>query len=171
MKWASWMAWTAMLGLVCGGLACSPKPETLLQADRLIGSTPEELIERLGEPKEQRAETSGSFGFLSWDDIEGTRVLVIVRDGKGRYVSYQFKGMESFDEQKALELIGVELPDEPPEEVPRSRAKRWQPFGPYERLTINPDTRLISVGTHPASLVDREGGEVPSGSTDARKGE
>lgn len=160
MKGGGWMAWAALLGLVCGGLACTPKPETRLQADRLIGSTPEELIDRLGEPKEERAETPGSFGFLSWTGIEGVHVLVLFREGKGCYVSYQFKDMAPFDEQKALALIGVELPDQPPEEVPNSRAKRWQPFGSYERLTINPDTRLISVGAHPSSLVDRQAGEV-----------
>jgi len=129
-------------------LSCSSKPETLLQVERLIGGTPEELITRLGEPKQNRAETEGDFGFLSWPDIEGTQVLVVVKGGKGVYVSYRFVGMETFDRDAALALIGVEEPDAEPQPVAGSRAQRWQPFGEYERMTINPDTRLISVGSH-----------------------
>jgi hypothetical protein len=140
-------------------LSCSAKPETLLQVERLLGGTPEELIARLGEPKQNRAETEGDFGFLSWPDIEGTQVLVVVKEGKGVYVSYRFVGMEAFDQAAALALIGVEEPDADPKPVAGSQAQRWQPFGEYERMTINPDTRLISVGSHPIA----KGSAAPAG--------
>jgi hypothetical protein len=58
----------------------------------------------------------------------------------------------------------MEVPDAAPEQMPRSRAKRWMPFGPFERLTVNPDTKLISVGTHPSFRVksgDEELGPAP----------
>lgn len=142
-------------------LSCSSKPETLLQVERLLGGTPEELIARLGEPKQNRGETEGDFGFLSWPDIEGVQVLVVVKGGKGVYVSYRFVGMETFDREAALALIGVEEPDMEPKPVAGSRAQRWQPFGEYERMTINPDTRLISVGSHPIQT----GSAAPAGAS------
>jgi len=137
------------LWALLAAFSCSSKPETLLQVERLLGGTPEELIARLGEPKQNRAESEGDFGFLSWPDVEGIHVLVVVKEGKGVYVSYRFVGMKSFDRAAALALIGVEEPEEEPKPVAGSRAERWQPFGEYERMTINPDTRLISIGSHP----------------------
>jgi hypothetical protein len=149
---------TMLSWALLAALSCSSKPETLLQVERLLGDTPEELIARLGEPKQNRAEIEGDFGFLSWPDIEGTQVLVVVKGGKGVYVSYRFVGMETFDRDAALAIIGVEEPDMEPKPVAGSRALRWQPFGDYERMTINPDTRLISVGSHPIQKGSGAGG-------------
>lgn len=138
--------------LLCGlvaGLSCAPRPEPLLGADQLLGSTPEQLSARLGEPLMHSEENPNHYGAMRWTDIEGVDLLVIVKGGVGTYVSYHFTGMESFDEAAALDRIGVEPPDAAPVAVPDSRAQRWQPCGEYERLTINPDTKLVSIGSHP----------------------
>jgi hypothetical protein len=164
MKMLSWTAGAALVALLVNGVSCSFKKEALLQPERLLGSTPERLIARLGQPKQHQEEHGAQFGFMRWPDIQGVHVLVIVKGGTGEYVSYQFRAMEPFDETKALALIGVELPEADPKPVPGSRAKRWQPFGKYEHMTINPDTRLISMGLNPSSLADPEEGkaEVPA---------
>ncbi|MFH1568084.1 MAG: hypothetical protein ABIL09_08810 [Gemmatimonadota bacterium] len=143
----------ALAAILLGGLlvlaACSRGPEPRLKAARLLGSEPEELKARLGEPRVHREEQGTHYGSMRWEGIEGVDVLVIIKGGKGSYVSYQFSGMEPFDEAAALARIGVDLPEQAPQQVPDSRARRWQPFGEYDRLTINPDTKLIAIGTHP----------------------
>jgi hypothetical protein len=131
------------------GVGCTSEPEPLLAAGRLIGSTPEDLVSRLGQPEEERGEVQGQYGFMRWLDIQGVRVLVVIQEGKGSYVSYRFPGTELLDEAAALETIGVELPDTPPESLGDANAKRWQPCGAYGRLTINADTRLVSIGSYP----------------------
>ena len=40
-------------------------------------------------------------------------------------------------------------PQNEPERIDESQAKRWRPFGKYARLTVNPATKLISIGAHP----------------------
>lgn len=151
MPLISWTVRALFVALLIG--SCSWRPEPRLKPERLIGSTPEELIARLGQPKQYQEEAATeNFGFMIWPDLEGIHVLVIIKGGKSRYVSYQFKEMEPFDESKALALIGAKRPKAPPELIPRSQAKRWRPFGQYERLTINPDTKLISIGSHPSLL-------------------
>ena len=149
---------TALLGTIyLGFLACSSQPENPLQFDRLIGSNPDSLIARLGAPKQHKEESVDGFGFMRWLDIGGVHVLVVIREGKGEYVSYQFRTMEPFDEQRALEMIGIGKVSASFDTIPRSRAKRWMPFGEYERLTINSDTRLVSVGKYPSpSIAEQE---------------
>ena len=147
----------ALLTLLWLACACSPEPETLLQADRLIGSTPGELTKRLGEPRVHNEETPNHFGSMRWEDLDGADVLVIVKGGEATYVTYHFSGAGPFDEADALTRIGVSLPESPPERLGDGGARRWQPCGNFERLTINPATRLISVGAFPLASADSEG--------------
>jgi len=143
----------AMPAILLGGMlaawSCASNPEPLLDADQLIGSTPEQLSARLGEPLTHSEENPNHYGSMRWQGIEGVDILMIIKGGKGTYVTYHFTDMEPFDEAAALAQSGVELPDTAPELVANSQAKRWQPFGEYERLTINPDTKLVSIGSHP----------------------
>jgi hypothetical protein len=57
--------------------------------------------------------------------------------------------MEPFDEGKAFEMIGVEAPEEGWKYVAGTKARRWSPFREYEKLTISPKTKVISIGTDP----------------------
>lgn len=142
--------WAIALGLaLLMGASCSREPQPLLSAHELIGATPETLVQRLGEPRMERDENGPHFGAMRWVDVEGAEVMAVIVGGVATYVSYQFKGMEAFDEAAALERIAVELPAAEPLKLGDGAARRWEPCGPFERLTVNPETRLISLGTHP----------------------
>jgi len=150
---------TLSVVLLCTLLAaasCGTEPEPLLKAGRLIGSTPEQLIARLGEPQLHRAERGPHFGALRWADIDSVEVLVIIANGTGSYVSYQFVGMEPFDEAAALKRVDVILPKTAPEQMGDGGARRWEPCGEFVRLTINPATKLVSIGSHPWRGVEEE---------------
>lgn len=151
--------WLPLAGLaLLVATSCGLEPKPLLSAHKLIGGTPEELVERLGEPKVNRQERGPHFGALRWADLDGVEVMVVIQSGKGTYASYQFQGMEPFDEGAALARIDVRLPASEPQELGDGGARRWEPCGDFERLTINPGTKLISIGSHPwnASGVDGE---------------
>jgi len=144
------VGWRAVALVAALALAtCAPKPEPLLDADRLIGSTPEQLGTRLGEPRVHNEETSTHYGSMRWSAIEGVDLMVIIKGAKATYITYHFVDMKPFDEAAALAQCGVELPDAEPQLISNSPAKRWRPCGVYERLTINPDTKLLSIGKHP----------------------
>ncbi len=146
--------WTG--GLVCllACLACGSGREAepsgpRLSPQHLLGRTPQQMVAHLGRPQSQRDEVSGHYGFLRWPDVDGVSVMAIVSGGKGVYVSYQFSPEDPFDEEVAFARLGLEIPDEPPAPLSDRGAKRWHPFGPYERLTVNPETRLIAIGSYP----------------------
>ena len=144
-----WARWSAIVPMLWAVWACSPEPRPLLSAHELIGSTPEQIIERLGEPRLNRPERGPHFGALRWADLEGVEVMVIVKGGVGSYVSYQFVAMDPFDEAAALARVDVEPPNEEPRILAGGQARRWEPCGPFARLTVSLETRLVSVGPHP----------------------
>ena len=135
------------IALLLLGVSCAP--EKRLDAHILLASTPPALQARLGEPKQDREEIEGHIGFMQWEDIEGVKVFAAIKNGKVVYVTYNFAAMESFDEAEAFNTIGIDPPKNEPKHIKKSKAKRWQPFEKYDRLTVNPDTKLISIGAHP----------------------
>ena len=137
-------------------VSCSPEPEgvcqvaeNVLNACEVLGSSPEELQERLGEPKQYRKETEHRFGFMRWPDIKGVRLFVAIREGKAVHVAYGFQGMDSFDEVEAFHLIGVKPPMKKPDWEGERGAKRWKPFGKYDRMTVNPYSKYVAIGITP----------------------
>ena len=132
-----------LLVLAAGFYACGQE-ETLLDAHRLLGSTPAQLTARLGETGQSREETERVPGFMTWRNIDGVRVHVVIQRGQAIYVAYTFVD-PPFDEDEALRLIGVVRPKAEPQRI-GVEARRWRPFGKYEKLTINPATRVVSLG-------------------------
>ena len=143
MKWSGFCP----LATVFLGLACAP--EKPLDAHALLASTPAAVQVRLGEPKQYREETERRMGFMRWEDVGGVKLFAAIKQGKIVYVTYNFAALEPFDEAAAFRTIGLDPPDDEPQKIDKSEAKRWRPFGKYARLTVNPATKLISVGAHP----------------------
>ena len=143
------MKWSGLcpLATVFLGLACAP--EKPLDAHALLASTPAAVQARLGEPKQYREETARRMGFMRWEDVGGVKLFAAIKQGKIVYVTYNFAAMTPFDEAAAFRTIGLDPPDNEPQKIDNSEAKRWRPFGKYARLTVNPATKLISVGAHP----------------------
>ena len=144
MKWSGFCPLATVLLL---GLACAP--EEPLDAHALLASTPSAVQARLGEPKQYREETEKHVGFMRWEDVGGVKLFAAIKQGKIVYVTYNFAAMEPFDQAEAFRTIGLDPPQNEPEKIDNSQAKRWRPFGKYARLTVNPATKLISVGAHP----------------------
>ena len=119
--------------------------ETYLDVHFVLDSTPEELIERFGEPTSYNPEREGILGNLLWKDVSGVRVLAVIKDGQCAYVHYTFKELEPFDENEALQIVGIERPEYEPQLFSKKGAKRWQPFEQYERLTVSPRVKGVSV--------------------------
>ena len=145
MKSVSCIAFIAV-AILFFGLSCAPKKKESppLDAYEILGSTAEKLIERLGPP------TQYSEGrLIRWKNSHGVRVFARITHGKVSYVAYTFEEMEPFDEARAFAMIGVEPPKEGGENIGETRARRWSPFGKYEKLTLSPRTKLISIGKDP----------------------
>ena len=157
--------------MVCGVLllsSCSKKEEhaehdspptsgktagkTFLDVHFVLGSTPDELIERFGEPKPYIPERKGVSGNLVWKDLYGVRVFTVIREDKCAYVHYTFNELEPFDEEKAFRIVGIERPKHDPQLIPRSEAKRWKPFEQYDRLAVNPKIKSVAVRAYPFKL-------------------
>ena len=130
--------------LIWASCAEKKKSEKPLSAYELLGSEPDDLLERFGEPTQYRKGT-----LIRWKSFNGVRIFAHIREGKVGYVAYTFEAMKPFDEQKALQMIGIELPEEGGKYVAGTKARRWSPFGEYQKLTISPRTKLISIGTDP----------------------
>lgn len=141
-------------------LTMSCAPEKRLDAHALLGRTPAALQARLGEPKQHREEIEDRMGVMNWTDVEGVKVFAAIKKGKAIYITYNFISMDTFDEAAAFRTIGVKRPEAEPEKLSKSNARRWQPFETYDRLTINPDTKLISIGSHPFADLPEEQGPV-----------
>ena len=134
-------------------VSCSREPAPL-DVHEILGRSAAELIERWGEPGQHVPASEGRFGHLLWVDVldTGVRVFVVIKGGEVSYVSYRFEEMDPFDEDEALRLIGAERPDAEPQTMTTPGARRWRPYGPYEKLTLNPRTRFISVGSDPVRV-------------------
>lgn len=132
------------------GVSCSREPAPL-DMHEVLGRSEAELIERWGEPRQHVPASEGRFGHLLWEDVldTGVRIFVVIKGGEVTYVSYRFEEMDPFDEDEAFRLIGAEWPDAEPQTMTTPGARRWRPYGPYEKLTLNPRTRFISVGSDP----------------------
>ena len=145
------------------GVSCSREP-TPLDVHEVLGKSEAELIERWGEPMQHVQASGARFGHLLWKDVlnTGVRVFVVIKEGAASYVSYRFEEMRPFDEDEALRMIGVERPDAEPQTMTTPGAKRWQPFEAYEKLTLNPRTRFISVGSDPVRIRADQAGESGS---------
>ena len=128
-------------------VSCAPETPPLYYRE-LLGSGPNALVDRLGEPDRRRPEKPEMHGFMTWNDFRetGVRAMVMIQKGKAIYVAYTFRGMEEFDEGEALAVIGLRKPGEEPHRFDGSRAVSWRPFEKYDKLVMNPDTRLIGVG-------------------------
>ena len=117
-----------------------------VSAHEILGKTPEELEEMQGEPNAYKMELKGhSSGYMTWKDIQGIKVFVAIRGGKSHYVTFTFQEETDFDERKLLSQLGLKYPSTEPRLIPP--AKRWQPYEKYDRLTIDPETKMISLGS------------------------
>ena len=130
---------------------CGGREAPLLDVHELMGSSPEQLRVRLGPPDGELEETPARFGFLRWNRLQGVRVLVMVRKDSAVYITYTFRDMEDFDEAEALALAGIERPRGDPTLIEKSEAVRWEEYEKFGRLTINPGTRMVSIGNPPVS--------------------
>ena len=144
------------------GFSCGQKKRSdqLLNAYEILDSSAEELIERFGEPAQH---SEGRY--IRWKSINGVLVFVFFEKRKeegifafffeffdkqkANYVAYTFEEMESFDEARAFQIIGIEPPKEGAKYISKNKAKRWEPFGEYDKLTVSMETRVISIGTDP----------------------
>lgn len=126
--------------------ACGKEENQLLDLQQILERTDEELQKQLGAPdfsfvRSERVST------MQWRDADGdsTWVYVDLVHGKAAYVTYSFKKLIPFDAAAALRRIGLQVPQQEPETVWENGAQRWKPFGKYQRLTVNPVTRTVSI--------------------------
>lgn len=135
---------TLVLLLSAAILTACAREDKLLDAHQLLGRSPEQLKERLGEPRNAREEAGDLPGWITWRDIDGVRVFVLIKDNQAMYVAYTFREFPE-DEDEALSLLNITKPRVEPQQL-SGRARRWTPFGEYDKLTINPDTGVIALG-------------------------
>ena len=139
------MGWLMVSLLLVFNFGCSGSvPQlTKLDVNELLGETRETLEKRLGESDIHK---HNNIDTIQWKDVNGVWVFVVLKDGRSNYVTYTFKFMDTFDEEEAFRLIGISNPDEKPEYVWENKAKRWRPFGDYQKMVVNPETKAITVG-------------------------
>ena len=142
-----------LITLLILDVSCSREPAPL-DMHEILGRGEAELIERWGEPRQHVPASEGRFGHLLWEDVldTGVRVFVVIKGGEASYVTYRFEEMDPFDEDEAFRMIGAERPQAEPQTMTTPGARRWRPYGPYEKLTINPRTKFISVGSDPVRV-------------------
>ena len=129
-----------------------------LDVERVLDKTEAELEAAFGKPDDWSAKDDRT-NLLQWKDIDGdsTRVVVITRDSLSCYVTYSFKGMEPFDQKKALEKVGISWPKEEPQHEWANGSKRWMPYGEYERLVIGHVEKAVTVALEaPFSISGRQ---------------
>lgn len=134
-----------LIGVLSFGCNGSVSQKTKLNVYELLGETRETLEKRLGESdifihKHNNVDT------IQWKDVKGVWVFVVLKDGRSNYITFTFKDMEIFDEEEAFRLIGITNPKEKPEYVWENKARRWKPFGVYQKMVVNPETKAITVG-------------------------
>lgn len=128
------------LALACG----RGEAQKGLEVPRVLGQTPEELQARWGTP-DISIRKSDQLSTLQWKDLGGVWVYAVSQEGRVVYVTYTFAKMEPFEVNAAFRRLGIQPPKEPPEHEWENGAKRWIPFGPYEKLTVNPKTKAVTV--------------------------
>ena len=128
-------------------IACGGEEPQILNVHMVLNQTQEALKERFGEP-DISVRRAKNIDTMQWKSADGdsTWVYVVVRDGRSCYVTYTFKNMEPFDGEGALRRLGIEAPTDEPEYVWENGVKRWKPFGRYEKLTLSPITKAVTVG-------------------------
>ena len=132
-------------------LAVSARAEskTILHLSHTMGQTRAALEERFGEADVFIKKTA-DLSTIQWKYIEGTWIFIILKDGRSIYVTYTFKEMDPFDEDEAFAILGITPPEDSLDWEWENEAKRWKPFGQYEKLVVNPKTKAVTVGrTHP----------------------
>ena len=128
---------------------CGDPKRPLLHPTDLLGRTPEALMDRLGAPQMHIEETPTRIGFLRWNDLGGIRVLVAYSDSNSTYVTYRFPEDRPFEEEQAFGTLGLSRPSTAGRPMEGSPARVWDPAGDLPRISVNPFTRLISVGPLP----------------------
>ena len=104
---------------------------------------------RLGAPQMHLEETPTRIGFLRWNDLGGIRVLVAYSDSTSTYVTYRFPEEGPFDEEQAFGTLGLSRPSTAGRPMTGSPARVWDAADDRPRTSVNPFTRLISVGPLP----------------------
>lgn len=145
----------ALLSAVIAIGSCSPREEGLLQARRALGSSLQEAIDRWGEPEHYTPDPlmESGHGFASWPDVAGARITAFSRMGRIIWVTYRFHRMDPFDEAEAFRLVGVDPDPKQARHLRSPGAKRWSPFGEYQKLTVSPATRMVAIGRDPMNRV------------------
>ncbi len=143
---SGWLIVSLFMFLVFSfGCSGSVPPLTKLNVNELLGETRETLEKRLGE-SDIFIHKHNNIDTIQWKDVNGVWIFVVLKDGRSNYVTFTFKFMDTFDEEEAFRLIGISNPKEKPEYVWENKAKRWRPFGVYQKMVVNPGTKAITVG-------------------------
>ena len=123
----------------------SSKSKTELDLSYTLGHTKVGLEEHFGEA-DVFIQKAADLSTVQWKYIDGVWIFLILRDGRSVYVTYTFKEMDPFDEQEAFEILGISPPGESLDWEWENEAKRWKPYGKYEKLVVNPSTKAVTVG-------------------------
>ena len=122
--------------------------KTDLDLSYTLGRTQVQLEEHFGEA-DVFIQKTADMSTIQWKYIEGTWIFIILKDGRSTYVTYTFKEMDPFDQDEAFRILGIVPPASLDWEW-ENEARRWKPFGKYEKLVVNPNTQAVTVGrTHP----------------------
>ena len=127
-------------------LAGCGEPE-YLDVGKVLNRTETELEATFGKP-DTWSKKFENVNILQWKNIDGdsTWVYLVVRDSLSCYVTFSFRGMEPFDQKKALEKLGIAWPTAEPQHEWENGSKRWMPHNDYEKLVIGNREKLVSVG-------------------------
>jgi hypothetical protein len=139
-----------MLVSICAVLpsAASAASKTILDLTNTLGRTKVQLEEHFGEA-DIFIQKTADMSTIQWKYIEGTWIFILLKDGRSIYVTYTLKEMDPFDQDEAFQMLGI-VPPESLDWEWENEAKRWKPFGKYEKLVVNPSTQAVTVGrTHP----------------------
>lgn len=136
------------LFVIVPSAARANSPKTDLDLSYTLGRTKAQLEEHFGDADIFILKTA-DMSTIQWKYIEGTWIFIILKDGRSTYVTYTFKEMDPFDQDEAFQALGIGAPKSLDWEW-ENDAKRWKPFGKYEKLVVNPKTQAVTVGrTHP----------------------
>ncbi len=133
--------------------SCSREEAKPLDVNQVLGSSLEEAIERWGEPQahtpDRGIDAPAVFGYAMWKEVEGAKITAFSRGGNIFWVTYRFEKMDPFDEAEAFRLVNVDPPQDRARHLKSPGAKRWTPFGKYQKLIVSPVTRMVAAGDDP----------------------